>query len=114
MKKFNLGSHSTTWHLEMLLKFGWINEMKIESNLIYYETSLDIQNVTKAYYLSNEKVQLILDYLNNNNTEGCSKSEFSKNLNMHLNTVKKYLEKLVNFNAIHIKESSNKKLYFIK
>ncbi len=111
VKEFNLGNHSATWHLEMLLKFALINEMKIEKNHVYYETSLNPKDVEKAYYLSNEKIISIVEYFNNNSTWH-TKSELSKNLNMHLNTVNKYLNKLEDLNIIQTKIISNKTLYF--
>ncbi len=113
VKEFNLGNHSATWHLEMLLKFALINEMKIEKNHVYYEASLNTKDIEKAYYLSNEKIISILGYINNTNNE-CTKSELSSNLKMHLNTVKKYLNKLEELNIIQKKIIPNKTLYFIK
>ena len=112
VKEFNLGNHSAIWHLEMLLKFALINEMKIEKNRVYYETSLNPKDVEKAYHLSNKKIISIIEYFNNNST-GYTQSELSKNLNMHLNTVKKYLNKLEELNIIQTKIISNKTLYFI-
>ena len=93
MKQFSIGNQSATWHLEMLMKFGLIKEMKIDNNHIYYESSLNTKDIKKSFYLSNDKVRTILEYLNNN-SNGHTKSELSNNLKMHLNTVKKLLENL--------------------
>ncbi|MFX1376435.1 MAG: hypothetical protein ACFFA0_11520 [Promethearchaeota archaeon] len=112
VKEFNLGNQTATWHLEMLLKFGFIKEMKIDNNHIYYESSLNAKDIEQSFYLSNEKVKTIVEYLNND-SEGYTKSELSRNLKMHLNTVKKYLKKLVELKRVTTKKISNKTLYSI-
>ncbi|MFX1390116.1 MAG: hypothetical protein ACFE9Z_08650 [Promethearchaeota archaeon] len=112
VKEFDLGNHSATWHLEMLLRFGFIKDMKIENNHIFYESSLNAKEIEECFYLSNNKVILILDYLKSN-SNGCTKSELAENLKMHLNTVKKYLKKLVGLKQISMKKISNRNLYFI-
>ena len=96
IKEFNLGNHSAIWHLEMLVKFDLIKEMKIEKNRVYCESSLSEKDIEKAYYLSNEKIISIIESFNNDSTIEYTKSELSKNLSMHLNTVKKYLNKFKN------------------
>ena len=114
LNEFDIGRQAATWHLEMLIKFDFINEIKIENNVVYHDTSLDIQKVEMSFYLSNKKVIRIMDYFNENNTEGVTSSELSNGLNMHLNTVKKYLNKLVELNLILKKKISNKYLFFKK
>ncbi|MFX1570956.1 MAG: hypothetical protein ACFFCV_21665 [Promethearchaeota archaeon] len=113
VKKFNLGNQSATWHLEMLLKFDLIKDMKIENNHIYYDSSLNNKDIEKSFYLSNEKVKTILEYLNKD-SKGYTKSDISNALNMHLNTVKKYLNKLLELEQIISKKISNKTIYFIQ
>ena len=88
-------------------------EMKIENNRVYYEASLAAKDIEKFYYLSNNKVMSILEFLDTN-SNGHTKSEISNNLDMHYNTVKKYLNKLVELERIKIKKVSNKILYFIR
>jgi len=114
LKKFNIGRQSATWHLEMLMKFNIINEIKIENNLVYHESSLDTKKVELSFYLSKKKVNKIIEYFNDDNNDGITKSELSTNLNMHVNTITKYLKKLVEFNLVEKKKVSNKYLYFKK
>ncbi len=113
LQEFNIGRQSATWHLEMLIKFSIINEFRIDNHLVYHEISIDPLEVEKAFYLSNDKAKQILDYFDENGADGLNKSEISTNLNMHLNTVKKYLKKLVEFDIILKKKISNRYLYFI-
>ncbi len=113
VKKFNLGNQSATWHLEMLLKFGLIKKLKIENNRVYYETSLNPKDIEKHYYLSNNKIISILEHLSTN-SKGHTKSEIANSLEMHYNTVKKYLNKLIELEKIKIKKVSNKTLYYIQ
>ncbi|KKL45384.1 hypothetical protein LCGC14_2356270 [marine sediment metagenome] len=63
--------------------------------------------------ISNARQRVGSGYINNTNDE-CTKSELSSNLKMHLNTVKKYLNKLEELNIIQTKIISNKTLYFIE
>ncbi len=50
----------------MLLKFELIKEMKIENNRVYYEASLNAKDIENSFYLSNDKVITILEYLTTN------------------------------------------------
>ena len=112
IKQFKLGNHSATWHLEMLVRFDLIKEMKIEKNRVYYESSFDKKDIEKAYYLSNEKIISIIEYFDTNSTKGHNISKISKNLDMHFNTIKKYLNKLEELNIIQKRTISNKTLFF--
>lgn len=113
VKKLNISSHVVRWHLNILYIFGFINKLKIENHEIYFDINLD-QNKAKAiYYISNEKCRSIIEYLKNND-HGITKTKLSKELNMHLNTISKYLDGLKKIKIIISKGSSNKTLYFLE
>jgi len=53
-----------------------------------------------------------MEYLRNNN-KGCSKTFLSKQLGMHPNTVKKYINQLEAIEVVYKRSDSNKNLYYL-
>ncbi len=100
------------WHTNMLIKFDFVRKEKMENREIYYKSDLDIETVKKSYILSNDKSQKILFFLRENDS-GLSKAQLADVLQMHPNTINKYLEDLENIKVINKLTESNKTLYFL-
>ncbi len=111
-KELNLSNHVVVWHLNMLLKFNYIKKEILENHNIYFDSNMQFDDVRKNYYLSKDKIKKIINHLEINNT-GITKTQLSKELKMHPNTLTKYLEPLQNYNIIIKKEISNKILYYL-
>ena len=111
-KELNLSNHVVVWHLNMLLKFNYIKKEILENHKIYFDSNMQFDDVRKNYYLSKDKIKKIINHLEINNT-GITKTQLSKELKMHPNTLTKYLEPLQNYNIIIKKEISNKILYYL-
>ena len=111
LKTLKISSHVVRWHLNVLLIFNFINSSKIENHDVYFSINFNPMKVRALYYISNEKCSKIIDYLKFND-HGITKTKLSKELNMHLNTISKYLEELENFKLLKKKKLSNKTLYF--
>ncbi|MFW9968565.1 MAG: hypothetical protein ACFFDF_00090, partial [Candidatus Odinarchaeota archaeon] len=107
-----LANHVVIWHLNMLLKFKFINKATLENHPIYFDIKIDSKDIRKDYYVTKEKSKFIINYLKVNNM-GITKTQISLDLNMHFNTVAKYLKLLEKLNIIYINKVSNKKLYFL-
>ncbi|MFX1387704.1 MAG: winged helix-turn-helix transcriptional regulator [Promethearchaeota archaeon] len=100
------------WHMNTLLKFGCIKKKKINSHEALYHINFEFEIEEIVHFLSREKCKIIVEYLLEND-EGLSKLEISNELKLSRNTVKKYIEKLEEFDLVHTKRSSNKTLYFL-
>ena len=112
MKKLNLSSHVVIWHLDILLEFNFIGKTTIENHDLYFEISVDLDNVIVRYYLTNEKCRAIIEYLKKY-ILGDSKTSMSNKLSMHPNTVKKYINILENLGIVSKTKMSNKSIYLL-
>lgn len=115
MKGLDLPTHSVIWHVNFLHLFNFIKRTKIEkhyNHYIYFDKNLDSQQAKIIYFTNHKKCKQIIEYLKNEN-EGCTKTKLSKELGMHPNTIKKYINELEVLNIIHNKKSSSKNLYYL-
>ncbi|MFX1455239.1 MAG: hypothetical protein ACFFDB_07665 [Promethearchaeota archaeon] len=112
VKSLAMSNHIVIWHLSMLLKFNYIKSEMIDNHQIFFEVKFNLKNVKVNYFTSKEKSKLIIKYLKNNDL-GITKTKLSSDLNIHINTAKKYLDFLENFNVVTRKNLSNKILYFL-
>ncbi|TFG11137.1 MAG: HTH domain-containing protein [Promethearchaeota archaeon] len=112
VKSLNISVFSVEWHLNILLKFDLIRKVKIEKYEAYFDSKLDSKNDEILHIISREKCKRIIQYLKQNN-EGYSKNYLSNELNIHSNTISKYIEKLEEFGLLLKKELSNMTLYFL-
>ena len=107
-----ISNHVVVWHLKMLLKFDLIKVEKFENHDVYFDSNFNIKKSKFAYITSKEKSKKIIEYLRQNDF-GLSKSQLSKDLNMHPNTISKYLKMLEQFNVIIKKKVSKRVIYFL-
>lgn len=115
MKGLDLPTHSVIWHVNFLHLFNFINRIKIEehyNHYIYFNKNLDGQQAKIIYFTNNKKCKQIIKYLRDKN-EGCTKTQLSKELGMHPNTIKKYINELDAINIIYKKNASDKILYYL-
>jgi predicted transcriptional regulator len=108
----NISNHVVVWHLNMLLKFNFIKKEIVDTHEIYSAPDVKSKTAERSYYISKKKSQSIIKYLKTNDI-GVSKSRISVDLQMHINTVNKYLKILEDFEIISKESHSKKILYFI-
>mgnify|MGYP006294758259 CR=1 FL=1 len=113
IKELDISSHAVIWHLRVLKNFKLIKETSIDNHDLYFEKALSLYEVRKKYLMRREKSQEIISALNEV-SDGMTKTALSRTLNMHLNTVKKYLKALQEIEILERKKMGNKTLYFTK
>jgi len=113
LKKLGFNNHIAVWHVDILIKFNYIKKELVENRFIYFEYEMAFGQAKTLHYLSKEKSKIILAYLHENDM-GVTKTKISKDLNIHLNTVTKYLEVLIELRVILMENIDNKILYFSK
>lgn len=105
--EFNLGSNQVLWHLRMLNDFEFIRIVKIGNQKAIFDINFDDKQENIIFHLRNEKIQEIMNLLKNSN-EALKPTIISESLNIHYNTIKKYLDILLKLKII-IKVNGNKK-----
>jgi len=112
VKELKISNHVVVWHLNMLLKFNFIKKEKFENHNIYFDSNFDVKDSKFIYITSKEKSKKIIEYLKNYDF-GISKSQLSKELKIHPNTISKYLKLFEQFNIIIKKKVSKRIIYFL-
>ncbi|MHA1486308.1 MAG: hypothetical protein ACTSSC_03950 [Promethearchaeota archaeon] len=112
LHELNFSNHIVVWHLSMLLKFDFIRKDKLENHEIYFGAKKEFQEVILSYFKSKEKSKKILNYIKDNNI-GITKTHLSQKLDMHINTVEKYLSLLIKYKMLVKKRIDNKNLFFL-
>jgi predicted transcriptional regulator len=100
------------WHLKMLMKFNFITMKKLENRDAYFDFSVDPSDRMLFYFISKNKTQKIIECLRSN-PKGSIISHISAELGMHLNTVRKYLKKMLEFELIKTQKFTNTTIYFL-
>lgn len=113
VSKLKISNHVVVWHLSILLKFEFIKKERIENRDVYYTPDVDKSKAHKLHYVYKPKSQKIINYLKLNDL-GASKTQISSDLNMHINTVNKYLKILKKIDVIIKAKHSNANLFFLK
>ncbi|MHA1147677.1 MAG: hypothetical protein ACTSR8_05485 [Promethearchaeota archaeon] len=112
VKHLDLSTHVVIWHLRVLKNFKLIKETNIDNHDVYFDKEVSFSEVNKNYFLRRKKSQKILSTLKNVR-EGMTKTAISRTLKMHPNTVKKYIEALLEIGLLDTKEIGNKTLYLL-
>ena len=100
------------WHLKMLIRFNFIKSENLENREIYFPSEMTFESAKRIYIASKIKSQKILFYLKQNNI-GLTKTQLSEAIQMHPNTITKYLEDLVEYGMISQDNIGNRILYFL-
>ena len=112
-KELEIGNKVVFWHLNILEKFNFIKKIIVDNHVIYFDSNINLRDSNKLYLISKEKCKRIINYLKINNF-GITKSHLSRDLNIHRNTIEKYVNSLEEFNIITKTKRSNQVLYFIE
>lgn len=110
--ELEISNHVVVWHLNMLLKFNFIKKEIFDDRETYSAPDVDIKTIKLSYYVSKKKSQAIINYLKQNDI-GISKTKLSVDLQMHINTISKYLNILEEYKIIIKDYRSKKSLYFL-
>jgi predicted transcriptional regulator len=113
LKHFKVNNKVIVWHIRMLEKFGFIKRKFFDKRFIYFDSQMNFDQVKPLYYMSKEKCKQIFTYLQYNNT-GVTKTKIAEDLNMHFNTVTRYLVVLESIDLIIKEKIDNNLLYFLK
>ncbi|NVM17062.1 MAG: hypothetical protein HWN80_05050 [Candidatus Lokiarchaeota archaeon] len=111
--ELNYSNHIVVWQLSILLKFDCIHKETIENHEIYFDVSKEHKEIIANYFTSKEKSKKIIHFLEKDNI-GVTKTNLSHKLNMHMNTLDKYLNLLEKYDVIVKKKIDNRNLYFLK
>ncbi|MFX0012048.1 MAG: hypothetical protein ACFE9R_17175 [Candidatus Hermodarchaeota archaeon] len=103
MKAINIGSNQALWHLSCLEKFRFTRSKKIDNQRIIFQYESNPNHDELIYYLNQEIVQGIIDYLQKkgNNIRA---TQLATDLQKNYNTVKKYLKILHKLKIIKIEK----------
>lgn len=105
-RKLDLSTYLIKWHVSMLIKFNLIRQLNLSNNIAYFDSSKRQENDLILHTISRDKCVRIINFLKIN-TEGRSKNQISKALNMHFNTISKYINKMDKFNLLERKKVNN-------
>jgi len=111
MEYNEIGSNHAVWHLTYLEKFGFIRSVKYGTQKAYFKVDFDEKYDEIFFYLRNSKVKKIIRLLKEQSSQ--NPTEISNQLNIHYNTVKKYLHILQKFNLLIEIDEEYKKEYLL-
>ncbi|MFX1399142.1 MAG: hypothetical protein ACFFAS_19125 [Promethearchaeota archaeon] len=112
-KHLDLTNHIITWHLNVLIKFGFLKKVKIEKHDVYFSSEVKSKNYYKLYLMSKSKSKKIISYMRNFD-DGITKTMIATNLGIHYSIVTKYFNKFIEAGILKKKKFSNKTTYFLK
>ena len=109
MKAHNLGSNLALWHLSALEKFQFIRSKKIRNQCIFFQFDSDPKFDELLYYMTNDIVQSIITFMQNETL--LKITEIADGLKKNHNTIKKYLEALIDLKLVEIEKEKSRDLY---
>ncbi len=112
IKDLGYTNHVVVWHLNILIKFKFINKRIWDRHEIFFDSKVDPQQAKFKFFTTRKKSKMIIQFLRENNI-GNTKTKISKALNMHLNTSSKYLNILKKCKVIVEEKIENQVLYFL-
>ena len=112
VRELDISNHVVVWHLNILLKFRFIRKAKFENHDLYFDSNFDEKELKLKYITSKEKGKNIIEYLKEFDF-GVTKTQISKELKMHINTVAKYLKKFEQIGIVVSKKVSKRILFFL-
>ena len=110
MKAINIGSNQALWHLSCLEKFRFTRSKKIDNQRIIFQYESSPKYDELIYYLNQEIVKEIIDYLQKEGTT-TKATELATNLKKNYNTIKKYLKILHKLKIIKIEKDNGRTLF---
>ena len=110
MRAINIGSNQVLWHLSCLEKFQFTRSRDIENQRIIFLFDSNPELDKMYFYLKQEIVQKIIEFMLEQN-DFLKVSDISNNLKKNYNTVKKYLDILVNLQVVKIEKDKKRMLF---
>jgi predicted transcriptional regulator len=111
MEYNEIGSSHAVWHLKYLKKFEFIRSVKFGNQKAYFKAEFEEKYDEIFFYLRNTKVKKIIKLLKEQ--KSVNPTEISNQLNIHYNTIKKYLHILKKFNLLQEIDEEHKKEYLL-
>jgi predicted transcriptional regulator len=109
MKTHNLGSNLALWHLSVLEKFQFVRSKKISNRCVFFKFDSDPKFDQLHYYMANDIVQSIIKLMRNERP--LKITEIADGLKKNHNTIKKYLEALIQLKLVEIEKEKSRNLY---
>jgi len=111
MDSLEIGSSHAVWHLKNLQKFEFIRTAEFGNQTAYFKADFEEKYDEIFFYLRNTKVKKIIKLLKEQ--KSVTPTEMSDTLNIHYNTIKKYLHILKKFNLLKEVDEEYKKEYLL-
>ncbi|MFX0175506.1 MAG: hypothetical protein ACFE85_04660 [Candidatus Hodarchaeota archaeon] len=110
MKALNIGSNHALWHLSCLEKFQFVRSKKLNNQRIFfvYDSNPEVDEL--YYYLQKKIVQKIISLLTKEE-QALKITDIAVSLNKNYNTIKKYIDILLNLEIMKIEKKDDKILY---
>ncbi len=99
-KMMNLSQYVVKWHLSKLIAFNFIRERDIKGQICYFDSIIGEENDKLFNIINKEKCKRIIEFLIEHKN-GCTKNQISKKLNMHYNTIVKYIKIIDSYNLLN-------------
>ncbi|MFW9820403.1 MAG: hypothetical protein ACFFE5_12400, partial [Candidatus Thorarchaeota archaeon] len=99
-KMMNLSQYVTNWHLSKLLAFDFIRELDMDGHICYFDSLLGKENDLLYITINKEKCRKLIEFLKENKN-GCTKNQISRELNMHYNTIVRYIKEIEKYNLLN-------------
>ena len=113
VKKLNLSNYVVYWHIKILLRFGFIQKQMMINHFVFFDSKLNQKDLKKKHLLSKKISKRIIEYLNDNDY-GVTKNKIATGLEIHKQTIGKYLNYLKEVKVVINEKISNKNLYFLR
>lgn len=107
MKALNLGSNHALWHLSCLEKFQFVRSKKINNQRVFFRFDSNPKFDELYYYLRIQIVQKIIIFMKNEK-KTLKITEIATGVKKNHNTVKKYLDILIDLKLINIEKEKNR------
>lgn len=110
VRELQLSNHIVTWHLNMLIKFTFVQFEYIGRNKVYFVEGAYFREAEFGYYVNHQKCRKIIQCLLAN-PDGLNKTSIADEIDVHYNTVTKYLKKLKKIRIVSEEIGRGQQLY---
>ena len=107
MKVLNLGSNHALWHLSCLEKFQFVRSKKINNQRVFFRFDSNPKFDELYHYIRIKIVQNIILFMKNEK-RALRITEIATGTKKNHNTIKKYLEILIDLKLINIEKDKNR------
>ncbi len=110
MKALHIGSNHALWHLSCLEKFQFVRSKKINNRRVFFRFDSNPKFDELYYYFRTKIVQKIILFMKNEK-KALRITEIATGMQKNHNTIKKYLDILINLKLIYIEKEKNRVSY---